>query len=311
MEEKTPLKHHGLSSSHDVRPTVTVGMPIYNGALHLDWALKNLTEQAFSDFVIYISDNASTDETPQIIEKWAARDTRIYYHRQAENIGEVRNFRFVMDQAKSEYFMWHAYDDWLDPTCMQELVTTINSSSGCALACATAHHVKPDGDVIRRRALPDLSAMSRTTRIRTLLRQPESSWIYGLFRTKRLKKAYGILERFGWGWNADVAMLLEFVLNDEILATNRAAINYRVRGPEAPRKRPDNVRRFLLDYAVVHFKLFGSCPLSAVDKLAVAPWLLIHFYKTTESFIKRPAKRFIKGSARRLIDTVLLRPTRS
>jgi glycosyltransferase involved in cell wall biosynthesis len=97
-------------------------VPVYNGAATLEAMLKALLQQTFRDFEIIISDNASTDATAEICEKYAAQDTRIRHVRQAKNIGAERNFEFVLEQALAPYFMWSAADDIRSPEFLKENV---------------------------------------------------------------------------------------------------------------------------------------------------------------------------------------------
>ena len=52
-------------------PTVSVGLPVYNGEAYLDAALESLTTQDFQDFEIVVCDNASTDGTAAIVQPLA------------------------------------------------------------------------------------------------------------------------------------------------------------------------------------------------------------------------------------------------
>ena len=92
-------------------PRVSIGMPVFNGDKFIREALDSLLAQTFTDFELIISDNASTDRTEAICREYAERDKRIRYVRQAENLGPAANFRFVLDEAVGEYFMWAAADD--------------------------------------------------------------------------------------------------------------------------------------------------------------------------------------------------------
>jgi len=92
-------------------PTVSIGMPVYNGEKYIATALDSLLEQTFEDFEIIISDNASTDDTSKICQEYAAGDERIHYIRQTENIGMLNNFLAVLNEARAEYFKWYACDD--------------------------------------------------------------------------------------------------------------------------------------------------------------------------------------------------------
>lgn len=96
-------------------PKVSIGMPVYNGAQFIREALDSLLAQTFTDFELIISDNASTDGTEAICREYAATDRRIRYVRQPENSGAMSNFKFVLNEAVGEYFMWAAHDDRWHP----------------------------------------------------------------------------------------------------------------------------------------------------------------------------------------------------
>ena len=101
-----------LSVSNDTGiPLVSIGMPVYNGAHYLSSALDSILKQTYSNFELIISDNASTDKTEEICREYAVNDRRVKYLRQPQNIGPVKNFVFVLEQAKYKYFMWAAADD--------------------------------------------------------------------------------------------------------------------------------------------------------------------------------------------------------
>ncbi len=92
-------------------PLVTIGMPVYNGAKSIKKALDSLLNQTFTNFELIISDNASTDKTEEICKTYAAKDVRIKYIRQLENIGYVANFKYLLMDVQGDYFMWAAADD--------------------------------------------------------------------------------------------------------------------------------------------------------------------------------------------------------
>ena len=86
-------------------------MPVYNGAPYIAEAIKSILSQDFSDFELIIADNNSTDNTINIIEMFAATDTRIKFYRHSKNFGPKYNFEFVKNKATGKYFMWAAHDD--------------------------------------------------------------------------------------------------------------------------------------------------------------------------------------------------------
>ena len=92
-------------------PLITIGMPVYNGEAFIRAALDSLLGQSFRDFILIISDNASTDGTETICREYAIRDSRIRYVRQQKNLGAEANFSSVFREANTDFFMWAAVDD--------------------------------------------------------------------------------------------------------------------------------------------------------------------------------------------------------
>lgn len=105
------------------RPLVSVGLPVFNGEKSLRAAIETLIAQTYPNMELIISDNCSTDATQEICNKFALQDKRIKYFRQAENIGAVGNFRFVLEQAKGKYYFWAAADDTHSPDFIDANVT--------------------------------------------------------------------------------------------------------------------------------------------------------------------------------------------
>jgi glycosyltransferase involved in cell wall biosynthesis len=92
-------------------PTVSIGVPVFNGGRFLQRAFDSLLGQTYPDFELIISDNASTDDTAPICADYAARDSRVRYLRQSVNIGAPRNWSFVANVARGRYFKWASCND--------------------------------------------------------------------------------------------------------------------------------------------------------------------------------------------------------
>jgi glycosyltransferase involved in cell wall biosynthesis len=58
-------------------PKISVVMSVYNGSNFLAQSIQAILEQTFRDFEFIIIDDASTDNTPDIIKKFADQDLRI------------------------------------------------------------------------------------------------------------------------------------------------------------------------------------------------------------------------------------------
>lgn len=101
-----------------VLPKVSVIMPIYNTALYLREALDSICNQTLQELEIILINDGSTDQSQNIIEKYAACDPRIQWHIQPnQGQGVARNHG--LQYATGEYIYFMDSDDILDTTALQ------------------------------------------------------------------------------------------------------------------------------------------------------------------------------------------------
>jgi len=107
-------------------PRISIGMPIYNGERFLAEAIMSILAQTFQDFELIISDNGSTDRTAEICRAYAAKDNRIRYHRNEQNLGGAWNFNHVFKLATGEYFRWACHDDICAPELLERCIRVLD-----------------------------------------------------------------------------------------------------------------------------------------------------------------------------------------
>ncbi|MBT8084467.1 MAG: glycosyltransferase family 2 protein [Woeseia sp.] len=126
-------------------PLVSIGMPVYNAEAFIEDALNSLLAQTFVDFELIISDNASTDGTREICERYAKSDSRISYFPLAENLGAIRNFNRVFELSNGKYFKWASHDDICAPTFLERCVEILEGDSRISWCHSQSLHIDEDG----------------------------------------------------------------------------------------------------------------------------------------------------------------------
>ncbi len=81
-----------------------------------------------------ISDNCSTDQTRQIIEKYRNKFESVLIENQTQNMGLSWNFNRVANLAEGQYFMWVPHDDFHEPTFISETLKLFHSEKNIVLA---------------------------------------------------------------------------------------------------------------------------------------------------------------------------------
>lgn len=92
-------------------PKVSVLMPVYNGDRFLPDAIDSILKQTFTDYELIIIDDASTDNSWQILREYASLDERIRLFRNQDNMGLAAALNRGLKVAKGEYIARMDQDD--------------------------------------------------------------------------------------------------------------------------------------------------------------------------------------------------------
>jgi glycosyltransferase involved in cell wall biosynthesis len=125
-------------------PLVSIGVPTFNRAGTLTRTLESALGQSYRRLEVVVSDNASSDGTREICERYAAEDRRVRYLRQGENVGPTANFNTLFAECQGDFVMMLADDDWIDRDYVAECVASLIADSGCALVGGVALYYRDD-----------------------------------------------------------------------------------------------------------------------------------------------------------------------
>ena len=117
------------------QPLVSVVTPFYNTAPYLAECIESVLAQDYGNFEFILSDNCSNDGSREIIEPYAARDSRIKYLRHDAFVNQVPNYNRALRyiSADSQYCKVVQADDWIFPECLSRMVAVAETSSSVAL----------------------------------------------------------------------------------------------------------------------------------------------------------------------------------
>lgn len=133
----------------DKAPVITLIIPTYKRPELLRRALKSALNQTFTSFQICIYDNASGDETREVVEEFMNKDPRVKYHCHPENIGMIGNYEFALDKVETPYFSLLSDDDLLFPEFFKEALKGFHQFPDSAFSAVSTLVVSEKGEVIR------------------------------------------------------------------------------------------------------------------------------------------------------------------
>jgi len=100
-------------------PKISVCLPVYNGSATIADTLRSILCQTFEDFELVVVDNASTDNTADIVKGFT--DKRIAYYRNDTNIGNAANFDACCRFAKTGLLFYICDDDVADKDALKKV----------------------------------------------------------------------------------------------------------------------------------------------------------------------------------------------
>ena len=300
-------------------PLVSIGMPVYNGERYLRRALDSLLDQDYKNFEILVSDNASTDQTNEICNEYAAKDRRIKIYKQLYNVGVIKNFEKVVELAQGDYFMWAAVDDFWLPSFISSLIEQLEKYSDAGVAMSAVDRVRNDGtlfDEIRFSGKKNTNQKSSLGMSLGLLSSIKYNlFIYGIFRTRLLREILPIpMANSGDRW-----FLLKLALNSRFRYVDRllhvrtiSEATYYERYPEddfARKKLKSDKKWFHFDLIpCVYSLIIQSKSISNKRKLLFIPIILSYlFYRRLVIGIRSILKCIILRCCSKKLQTKIIR----
>ena len=197
------FKINNIYSDKLLSPKVSIGMPVFNSEFKIKKALDSLLAQSFTNFETIISDNCSKDKTMHICEDYKSKDYRIKYFRQSQNIGAFSNFEFVLNKAKSKYFMWACDDDiWL-PKFIENCMKLLEKNKSVNLAMTNFKVISRFSSFLNLKFNPNafsfLEVKNRDLRVlayaKKSFNEHKDNMMFSLWKTIFLKKKFNQMKK--------------------------------------------------------------------------------------------------------------------
>lgn len=115
---------------------ISVIIPIYNREKYIEKCLESLLAQSFTDIEIICVNDGSTDNTLEILQTFANKDTRFQIIDLKVNRGASNARNLAIKASSSPFLFFLDSDDWIEPNCLELLYKQIIEDN-CEIAfCA-------------------------------------------------------------------------------------------------------------------------------------------------------------------------------
>ena len=178
---------------------VTIGMPVFNGAQTIAQSIESIVAQKFTDWKLTVCDNASKDNTAEIVERFLPQDSRITLLRKETTVPAIHNFAGLTQNIASPDFVFLSADDAWQPEFLSSTFEALESNPQAILATGQVRL----GDQLATGTYPIMDDRARQRVARYLRNPSDNSRYYGLMRSTTVQSLHDNLPAqpfFGFDW---------------------------------------------------------------------------------------------------------------
>lgn len=154
---RTPKNHPPDVSLNE--PLVSIILPTYNGKKYLAQSIESCLNQTYTNIELIIVNDASTDDTPNIINKYSKLDPRIRIISNKKNKKLPGSLNVGHAASRGELITWTSDDNYFHPASIHEMAEALKSNLQIGMVYCDFAIINADGRVIRRVSVPASDAL--------------------------------------------------------------------------------------------------------------------------------------------------------
>ena len=126
-------------------PLVSVLMSVRNGLPYLEQAVRSILAQTFTGWEFVILDNASSDDSAGMIEKFAAQEPRIRFFRNAEDLGQSGALNRGLAHCRGKWIARIDADDVALPNRFERQLAFLRDNPDVKVTSCLAYYINEEG----------------------------------------------------------------------------------------------------------------------------------------------------------------------
>ena len=260
----------GGSTGEPGGPRVSIAIAAYNRSHLIDRTLDSLLRQTVQDFEILISDDASSDGSREVCERYAAGDARVRYFRNEERLGLGGNCSRVLSMTRGEFVILAGDDDIYEPNFLERLLAEMRRYPSLSLAACRVDLIDQRDVVVREMSHQHFVGRPLPSRLRNanrMLWRGYGNLMTGMYRRELMMRTLLYRPILGDEWDEiDLLFLFEMALQGGVVSIPDVLLHKRVGGVSS-RIPYRTFSRALSIYAAV-----GRAYLARIRRSALPGW---------------------------------------
>ena len=229
---------------------ISVIMSVYNGEKYLVQAIDSILNQTYQNFEFIIIEDCSTDNSLDILEEYAKKDSRIKIIKKEKNIGIkgfIENLNLGISIAEGKYIARMDQDDVSLPERFQKQVDFLENNPEITLVGAQLNLINEQNKITGEA----IAALQHRDIVKRITSQIQLFHPVIMFR-----KDQNIQYREKFLYCEDYDLYLNLITQGKKLANiNEKLLHYRILESSISRKGDNFVKKLMVEKALYFYKL--------------------------------------------------------
>ncbi len=135
-------------------PLVSVLMTAFQSSQRIGFAITSLLAQTYRDIEVIVVDDASSDDTADVVQALAARDPRVIFIRLPCNVGTFVAKSIGLRHTSGEFVTCHDSDDWSHPMRIERQIRPLLENARLVYTTSQWVRIQDDGIYYARQVHP-------------------------------------------------------------------------------------------------------------------------------------------------------------
>jgi glycosyltransferase involved in cell wall biosynthesis len=118
---------------NNTQALVTIVLPTYNGVRYISQSIESCLGQTYDNIELIVVDDASADNTADIVREYAARDSRVSYLRHAVNRKLPAALNTGFAAAKGAFHTWTSDDNAYKENAIEHMLARLSSEQDVSI----------------------------------------------------------------------------------------------------------------------------------------------------------------------------------
>ncbi|MCM8820036.1 MAG: glycosyltransferase [Candidatus Omnitrophica bacterium] len=138
----------------NTHPLISVIMPVYNAGDFLVEAIESILHQTYKNFEFIIVDDASIDNSWQILKVFKKKDKRIKIYKFKKNVGVSQTVKFAIEKTKGKFLARMDADDVAHPQRLEKQLNYLLKNPQTVAVGSQCYLINKKGKILGRKTFP-------------------------------------------------------------------------------------------------------------------------------------------------------------